>query len=295
MRNQRLGGSESKPVIFQGEQALVLTGLLGFALAALCAVWVLIWGGEVAPYGDVTKAISFDAAIGIFIVSTAAILPFSGLREKARAFFRRVYIGLTLYSYAAETVQNMRGVNPRFVMDGTAFDRAVGNLFAFVALMLVVLYVYLAVQFFRQRVYKLRPELIVGIRYSMAAVMLSFAAGIWISMNQGRTVGLEGNIIWLHGLGFHALQVMPLIAWLAERSDNALHRRRGIHLTGIAYVLGLLAIGWQTLRGAAIMEWSVLPLVAGLCFLFTIAIGVLLLRRARGDVSRSSKGHSKLN
>lgn len=290
MRNQRLGGSESKPVFFQGEQALVLTGLLGFALAALCAVWVLIWGGEVAPQGDVTKAISFNAAIGIFIVSTAAILPFSGLREKARAFFRWVYIGLTLYSYAAETVQNMRGVNPRFVIDGTAFDRAVGNLFAFVALMLVVLYVYLAVQFFRQRVYKLRPELIVGIRYSMVAVMLSFAAGIWISMNQGRTVGLEGNIIWLHGLGFHALQAMPLIAWLAERSDNALHiRRRGIHLTGIAYVLGLIAIGWQTLRGAAIMEWSVLPLVAGLCFLFTIAIGVLLLRRARGNVSRSAQ------
>lgn len=290
MKNQALGMSNARIGFFQGEQALVLMGLLGFVLAALCAVWVLIWGGEVAPGGDVTKAISFNAALGAFILSTAAIIPLSGLGEKGRAFFRRFYVILALYSYGAETVQNMRGVNPRFVKDGSAFDYAVGNLFALVALLLVVVYLYLAVQFFKSRAYALRPELNVGIRYAMVAVVISFAAGIWISMNQGRTTGLEGNIIWLHGLGFHALQVMPLVAWLAERSPKAPHvRRRGIHITGIAYVLGLLAIGWQTWNGDAVMEVSVLPLVAGFCFLVTIAVGALMLRRAAAPASRTAQ------
>ncbi len=68
----------------------MLTGLLGFLLAAVCGVWTLINGGEVAPGGDVSKAFSFNAALGIFLLSTAAILPFSAMGVRSRAVFRRV-------------------------------------------------------------------------------------------------------------------------------------------------------------------------------------------------------------
>jgi hypothetical protein len=50
--------------------------------------------------------------------------------------------------------------------------------------MLVLYYLFLAIQYFRRNANKLRLELIVGIRYAMISVMLSFAAGIWISANQ---------------------------------------------------------------------------------------------------------------
>jgi len=109
--------------------------------------------------------------------------------------------------------------------------------------------------------------------------MLSFAAGIWISMNQGRTVGLHGNIIWLHGLGFHALQAIPLVGWLAERSSlPKAARMRLIHVTGIAYILGLVAIGWQTVLGHAVLEWSFLTVAAGACFLIALVAGIRVLR-----------------
>ncbi|CAI6066964.1 hypothetical protein [Cohnella sp. JJ-181] len=267
--------------LFEGEKALVLTGILGFILAAACGIWTLINGGEVAPGGDVSKAFSFDAALGIFLLSTAAILPLAAVGRRSRVWFRRFYIGLALYSYCAETVQNFRGVNPRFVESDSVFDQTVGNIFTFVALFLVLFYVYLGAQFFRARAYWLRPEMALSIRYAMIAVTVSFAAGIWISANQGRFIGAEGNIIWLHGLGFHALQAVPLVAWLAERTGaNARARRALIHTTGIAYLLGLAATGWQTMNGHALMEWSPLPIAASVCFLVSMAAGAAALRRA---------------
>ncbi|AEI43362.1 hypothetical protein [Paenibacillus mucilaginosus] len=271
-----------KPLMrwFGGEYGLVLTGLLGFLLAGVCAVWILLFGETVAPGGNLSKAFSFNAALGIFLLSTAAILPYSAMGERGRAIFRWSYIVLALYSYFAENVQNFRGVNPRFVENGTPFDEMVGNLFTTTAMLLIVFYVYLAVYYFRRRAYELRPALVTGIRYAMLAILLSFVSGIWISVNDGRMVGTSGNIIVLHGLGFHALQAVPLVAWLAERASlPAASRMRSIHITGLAYLLGLLAVGWQTYLGHGVFEASGLPVVIFSLFLISILPGVQLLFR----------------
>jgi hypothetical protein len=276
-------GVEINPVakFFEGEKWLVFIGLLGFLLAGVCAVWVMLYAGPVAPDGDVSKALSFNVAFGIFLLSTAAIIPFSAMEKKSKAFFRWSYIILALYSYFAETLQNFRGVDPRFVRDGTIFDIGVSVVFGLVALLLVLIYLFFAIQFFRRKAYTQRPELVLGIRYAMIAIMLSFAAGIWISVNQGRFIGLHGNIIWFHGLGFHALQAVPFVAWLTERKSLISSvRLRLIHITGIAYLLGLVAIGWQTFLGYSIFSWTVLPLLAFCIFLIALVPVALLLRQA---------------
>jgi hypothetical protein len=194
-------------------------------------------------------------------------------------FFRWSYIVLALYSYGIETIQNFRGVNPRFVENGSPADAAFAMIFGLVALLLVVYYLVFAVHFFRPKARQNRPELILGIRYAMIAVMISFAAGIWISVTQSRFTGMDGNIIWLHGLGFHALQAIPLVAWLSERSGLAPGvRRRFIHVAGVSYLLGLLAVGWQTAIGRSVLELSAFPLLAGGCFLIGIAAAAAVLR-----------------
>lgn len=272
--------TKSSVKFFEGEKWLVLTGLLGFLLAGICAVWVLMYGGPVSPDGNVSNAFSFNAALGIFLLSTAAIAPFSAMGMKGRAFFRWSYILLALYSYFAETVQNFRGVNPRFVKSGMPFDNMVGDIFTFVALFLILCYLFLAIQYFRKKAYKRRPALIVGIRYAMIAVMFSFMAGIWISVNNGRIVGVDGNIIVLHGLGFHALQALPFVAWLSDRNSfTANARSKWTHLAGIAYLLALIAIGWQTYLGRSLFEWSALSLLIYGCFLISLAAGVKVLLR----------------
>lgn len=276
------GGQQRSLRFFEGEKYLVVTGLLGFVLAFFCATIAWVNGEVVAPEGNMLKAFSFNAALGLFLLSTAAIVPFSGMGSKNRIFFRWSYISLAMYSYFAETVQNYRGVNPRFVAGGTNYDVAVGSIFTFVAFLLILFYLYLAVPFFRAKAYRLRPALVLGIRYAICAIMLSFAAGIWISVNEGRSVGLGGNIIWLHGLGFHALQAVPFVAWLTERRAlRSSVNHRLIHLTGIFYVLGLLVIGWQTLLGHSIFAWTVLPLLAAFCFLLAFVPVILLLRNTK--------------
>lgn len=266
---------------FEGEKGLVLTGLLGFLLAGICAVWVLLYGGPVSPNGNVSDAFSFNAALGIFLLSTAAIIPFAAMGTKSRAFFRWSFILLALYSYFAETMQNFRGVNPRFVQDGKPFDVTVGSIFSFVALMLVLYYLFLAIHFFRRKAYLLRPELVAGIRYAMIAILFSFAAGIWISINEGRIVGTHGNIIVLHGLGFHALQAVPVVAWLSERTSfSARARSLWIHMTGITFLLGLIAIGWQTYLGRSIVDWSAISLLVFACFLISLVSGGYVLYKS---------------
>ncbi|MDQ8733430.1 hypothetical protein [Paenibacillus sp. LHD-38] len=280
MNNQTGSGLHPAVKFFEGEKSLVLTGLLGFLLAGICGVWGMLNGGAVAPDGDVLKAFSFNAALGIFLLSTAAVLPFSGMGKKSKGFFRWSYIVLAFYSYFAETVQNFRGVNPRFVQNGTAFDVAVGSIFTLVALLLVLFYGFLAIQYFRKKAYLIRPELVFSIRYAMIAIMVSFAAGLWISFNQGRLVGLHGNIIWLHGLGFHALQALPFVAWLTERQSlTSPVRRTSIHITGATYLLGLALTGWQTYLGNSIFEWSLLPVLAAGCFLAALVPAILMLRQ----------------
>jgi len=279
-----------KVKFFEGEKWLVFVGLLGFLIAGICGGWTLLFGGEVAPHGDVSKAFSFNAAIGIFLISTAALIPFSGMSKGGRLIFRWSYILLALYSYGAETIQNFRGVNPRFVLDGSAFDRVVGTGFSIVALLLVLFYLFLAAFYFRSKIYKQRPEIVVSIRYAMIAVLMSFAAGIWISVNNGRFIGGSGNIIWLHGLGFHALQVLPFVAWLTEQTRWKSSARSGlIHITGIAYILGLVAMGWQTFQGQPILEWSLYPLLAGSCFLVSLAAGILVFCEAVKGTSVNKK------
>lgn len=271
---------------FEGERWLVRLGWLGFALAALCGIWTLVNGAEVGAEGDMMKAFSFNMALGIFILSTAAVMPLAGMGARMRLFFRRSYIVLALYSYAAETIQNARGFNPRFTHSEDAFNAIAGNLFALVAVLLVLYYAVFAAYFFRRRTYERHPELTLALRYTMAAVMISFAAGIWISVNLGRYVGAEGNIIWLHGIGFHALQAHPFIAWLTLRTPWTSRVRRGVvHAAGLSYVLGLLLIGWQTMLGRPLLEWSALPIAAGSCFLIGLGLGAAALAAALGNTS----------
>ncbi|EST53625.1 membrane protein [Brevibacillus panacihumi W25] len=277
MRNQTEGNTIPHISYFQGERGLVLTGLLAFLLAGICAVWVLLYGASVGSEGDVSKAFSFNAALGIFLLSTAAISPFSGMSRISRTVFRWSYILLALYSYFAENVQNFRGVDPRFHSNGSPFDYVVSNTFAFVALLLVLFYLFFGLSFFRKKAYNLHPELVLGIRYSMIAVLLSMAGGVWISFLQSRYTGPDGNIIWLHGIGFHALQVIPVAALLAKHALSAQLRSRWIHLTGLLYLLGLIAVGWQTYLGLSVLELSLFPLLAWASFVTIIAMGGFLL------------------
>lgn len=258
--------------LFAEEKLLVIVSLVGFALAAGIAVYIGMYGSIILPEGDVERAFSFDAALAIFTLSIAAILPVSGLSPRKRVGVRWFFIPAALYAYAIETIQHFRGINPRFSQVGTVADTIANSLFGLDALLIVIVTALLAIPYFRIRQPNERPLLVLGIRYAFLSTMIAFAAGIWMIALQSRYIGEAGNLIVLHGIGFHALQALPLLGWLSERARTDEKRARRLIQTGsIAWMLSIILIGTQTALGHTVFELTTLPILAGVMLLVSAA------------------------
>lgn len=281
-----------KPKLFEGEKWLVITSLIGFAFAALIALYISFNGSIRLPEGRLDQAFSFNAAIAMFTLSIAAFLPVSGVSQRKKAGYRWFFISAFLYSYFFETIQHFRGVNPRFTNNGSLIDLILGIFFGVVSLLIVIVTVLLAIQFFRSQKDNSRPLLILSIRYAFLSVITACAAGIIMIVIQGRYTGPAGNLMVLHGIGFHALQTIPLLGWLQERmNSNEARAKKLIHTGGIAWTIAIFLIGLQTALGASVFEWSLLPVITCLfllVWLITAALSVPGVMNRRGTASTST-------
>lgn len=254
--------------IFKREQVLVMLGLLGFVIAGCAAVFMLFQGAVAPPEGNIKNVFSFAAALGIFLLSIAAILPFAGFTARMRKVIRWLFIAAASYSYVIETLQNFRGFNPRFSKAGGLVDTLAGALFGVISLSFVIGGILLAVQFLKIKAPLSRPVLITGIRYALLSVFIANLAGLMMMSLQSRFTGAGGNYIVLHGIGLHSLQTLLLPAWLLEHSKLRLQRQRLLLHTGcIAWLFAILFIAVQTGLGGSMFEADLLPILAILCLL----------------------------
>lgn len=267
-----------RPSFFQGERLLVYTGMLGLVLGAFCAGYILITGGIQAPEGDLSKALSFNVAFGIFVLTTALILPFAGFKESTRSKIRWTIIISSLYGYGVETMQHMRGIDPRFTQHGGGVDVLLSMLFGVASLAIIVSYVFITIQFFRKKQSENRPHLIIGIRYGLITTMLSFAAGLWIIFLASRYTGIDGNIIWFHGFGFHGLQLLPLIGWMMEM--QRLTSYKFLHLSGWLWIIFITLLGVQTLIGESVFQFDFMMIAAWSCLIVTFILFMWLVKGA---------------
>lgn len=281
--------NEPSVKLFEGERALVITGIIGFLLSAGIAIFIFFNGPIIAPEGNVRDAFSFNAAIGMFILSIAAILPLARFGARKRKVVRWFFIAASIYSYAIETLQNFRGINPRFSREGTVIDIVAGMLFGVISLVLVTLAIVLMVHFLRMKQPHERPLLVMGIRYAFLSVLTANIAGIWMILLQDRLTGGEGNLIILHGVGFHALQTLILPAWLLEKAQiSEKFKKVLLHTGSIAWMLMVLLIGIQTAFGQSVFELSTLPIIALLLLLIwfgTVCAACRLLIKKRREIT----------
>jgi hypothetical protein len=247
---------------------LLWVGLLGITLAAACAVIGLARGLVIPPEGDLSKAISFDLAVGVYTITLGFLVPLAGFSPAGQRRWVRVSVGLALYAYGMETIQQLRGIDPRFSRVAGPVDSLVGTGFVLVALGLIVMFSILAVKLVRRGTGGADGLVLLGLRYAIAAAMLAFAAGVWMTAVGGRYTGAAGNILPLHAFGFHALQAIPLVAWLFSRSMTPEQEaRQWVHTAGVAWLAACLAIAWQTAVGRAVTEPSP-AILAALVVLF---------------------------
>jgi len=266
--------------------------MIGFILAAVCALYVALYGGVILPEGNVESAFSFNAAIAIFTLSIAALIQVSGLSTRSRKRIRWGFVFTILIGHGIETIQHFRGINPRFTQVGTLTDVLVGTFFGLISLVLITLTVLVAISFFRRRQADPHPILTLGIRYAFLSTMISFAAGICMSVIQSRYTGSAGNFIVIHGLGFHALQTLPVLGWLIEQSNfNEKRARVLIHLGSVFWLISILLIGIQTFIGRSTFEMSLLPILAGVALLgWFVVLIISFLGSVNGNHAFRSNG-----
>lgn len=245
----------SLKTVLAEERLLVWTGLLGLVLGLINFVVIALRGASVSPEGDLSKAATFDIAIGIYVLTLLLLLPAAGFSARGRRRWRISLAALALYVYAAENIQIYRGLDPRFTRAGNALDEIAGIVLGLAAIGLIISFVVLAWSFFTRRGVVKDRVLLVAIRYACAASGLAMAAGLWMSVNQGSEVGGAGNILPLHAVGFHGLQALPLVAllfiWSGTPTETA---RRWTHAAGLAWVAACLTIAWQTAAGRSVLE-----------------------------------------
>jgi len=261
--------------------ALVVMGFVGIGLGLICLAVMFARGGvPIPPEGDLHKPATFNIAVGIYILTTALLLPSAGFSERGRKRWVRWNVGLFAYAYIIETVQVFRGLDPRFSRHGTPLDQIAGGVFFLTALGVMVLFIIMAVKFFRRGRPDADSPVILAIRYGTAAAMGAFIAGIWMSVIQGRTTGAAGNILPLHALGFHGLQAVPLIALLLLWSGyDSGETRKWVHATGIVWVAACAAVAWQTIAGRSISEVSAAPLATAFLLAMWAGIGLFAFWR----------------
>jgi hypothetical protein len=261
--------------LLQKEKGLILTGAFGVLLALLSLIFMLVKGNDVPPQGDWIKPITFNFAIGLFIMTTALILPLAKFSVKGHRFFCGMLITSSFYAYATETIQTYRGVDPRFGKGDFLTNQLPGMVFGAASITIVVLYVVLMVKFFSRKRLQERPLLIIGIRYGFIASMLGFSSGIWMIFLQNRITAAGGNIMTIHFLGFHGLQAIPLVAWFLERSGVPFSRSvRWVHVTAWLWYLAIGCMFLQTYQGHAITALT--PAMIVCCVLLIGWFSILL-------------------
>jgi hypothetical protein len=264
--------------VYREERGLTLTALSGVAIGAIVLAIALVRGPIVEPEGDLMKPATFDLAVGIFILSLIPWLPASGFTDAGRRLWRRWMIGMLIYAFGIETIQQLRGIDPRFSLAEPA-SQIFGGLFFASALAIAVMSIGLGVRAFDAGASGRRGLLVVSARWAGASMLIGFIAGMWLSANQGRFVGEAGNLLPLHAAGFHAVQAVPLVAlmlaWSSVSTDAA---RRWVHLAGAAWALACVAIWWQTAHGRAVTDLSGMGMV-------TVALlGIWTLAALRGFI-----------
>jgi hypothetical protein len=239
---------------------------VGLVLVASGLVHAVIWVVRGGPWeGPVTwrKPILFGISGGLTALSAAWV--WAGLPTRRGD---RWLAALSAWALFIEVLlidlQAWRGVASHFnratPVDSLLYD-LMGVLIVFVSLVLVDL----TVRLFREPT-TFPVDMLLAARAGMIFLVISCALGVWVSVNgdlrmaaglEPERYGVAGVPKFPHGATIHAIQWLPLAAWIAQRCGLAMSARRAAVWLGILATTALLAFSLvQTLTGHARFDVS---------------------------------------
>lgn len=271
-------------------------GWLGLVLLAAGLVHVVVWlvvGGSLTGPVSWRKPIVFGVSGGITTLSLAWVV--SALpATRERAAWVRIYVVTMAVEVGLITLQAWRGVASHFntstPLDAGIFT-AMGLLIA-VASLAMIRWTWLA---WRHPVLDLaehRARL-----YGMLALVGSLAVGQWMAVHGSMVTagviesaapnvyGAAGLMKVPHAVGLHALQVLPLLAFLLRRTGRpAAYRARAVAMASAGYGLLFVAALGQTFAGR--LPWDLGPAM------LTVVLAAALLVILPFGAARSARPSS---
>jgi hypothetical protein len=253
---------------------LILSGL--FHLLVL-----LISGGSWEGPISWRKPILFGITGGITTVSVAWVMGFmrqgKSLRVMSWIFAVSMFIEVSLI-----TMQRWRGVASHFNVT-TPFD---GFVFAMMGTLIMIVAVIIGIVTFKSfRFLNATPEMKLAVRSGLLFLNLTNVLGI-ILVAYGNYImrvspehapniyGQAGMMKVPHGLAIHAIQVLPILAWLLNFSQRELQFKLHTMKTAIAGYAGLqLFTLIQTFTGRAPQDVN--SITAALAILSAIVLAVV--------------------
>ena len=265
---------------FRRPRAGILLGVSAGCLVVLVVAAIGLVADPRQITGDLAwlKPLKFAVSIAIYCATLAWLLTLAqGQRRLVRTAAWATGVALAL-ELALIVLQVVRGTTSHYNI-GTPFDAAV---FQAMGALLPVVYggaVLTAVLLTRQR--GLPAILASGIRGGLVVCLLGMAQAVLMLGNTGftdagtlgaHTVGgpdggpglpitgwstRHGDLRVAHFVGLHALQVLPLLAWLLQRYATRLGVLARVRLVRLATVACAAVVGlltWQALRGLPLLR-----------------------------------------
>ncbi len=242
------------PRITMGVTAILL--LSGLVHLALFVVGGSSWDGPIS----IRKPSLFGISGGLTTWSIAWLMSQLKPRKFDRFLADAISICL-LVEVAIITIQYWRGV-PSHFNHSTPLDA-----FMELTMLGLILVVTVAIFYWSLRTQHLRtvdPAMALAIRGGMWLLTLSCLLGIattvfgQMNIALGRpyeTWGKAGVLKFPHGVALHAIQVLPIAAWIAHQL-NPRHALRAMQSVLLGQVLFLVYAVWQTSNGRSRFEWD---------------------------------------
>jgi len=256
---------------------LILSGLFHLLV-------FLISGGSWEGPISWRKPILFGITGGITTVSVAWVMG-SLAQQKSLLVMSWIFAVSMFIEVGLITMQRWRGVASHFNL-ATLFDQTV---FAMMGTLIMIVAVIIAIVTFKSfRFLNAAPEMKLAIRSGLLFLNLANVLGIILvaygnyimQVAPGHAPNIYGHAGMMkipHGLAIHAIQVLPILAWLLNFSQRKIDFKLKTMKTAIAGYAGLqLFTLIQTFSGRAPQDVN--AITAALAILSAIVLGAAFLR-----------------
>lgn len=285
----------------RAQQALFIAGTLLLGSMVFHGVALVASGGSIHGPVSFRKAMTFAETLGLTCWVIGWMLPLFAFGRRTTWLVTGFVLLFTLGEAFLMSMQVWRGV-PSHYNFTTPFNMAVFYATGVGAVGFTVLAAALLVLSFRR--HNAPPSVMLAIRTGLMITLFGSATGVLMSVNAGpiwegiaaimqrfstspigRYIGqpegtVGGNIVLLHALGVHGLQLLPLVGWLLGYSQLAERQRVClVAATALSWAALLALLTVQAFRGLPLT--SIAPLTGALLALAAAATLICYLIAGR--------------